>query len=211
MNSLREQADYVLNSGGGVASLTDAQLLAVLVGERAAEKLMGSYGDLVSMSRATEGGLIAKAGPALGRRVYVALRLSMRRSESRAQILNPESMYDLFKHIAQEPREVLLVAALDTRLRPIAVTKLYQWTIDSSVVRIAEIMRFLVDKNARGLAMAHNHPSGDPSPPTEDIRLTYDVKKACELMGFNFVDHVIVSGFPHIGKLFYSLREGGHV
>jgi DNA repair protein RadC len=82
---------------------------------------------------------------------------------------------------------------------------LYRGTINSSVVRVAEIFREAVRLNAVAIIVAHNHPSGDPEPSPEDIRVTGQLRRAGELMGIHLLDHIVV------GKdCWTSLKEKGY-
>ena len=97
-----------------------------------------------------------------------------------------------------------VVLYLDTRNRVVDQETLYKGTLNASMVRIAEVFRGAVRRNCASIVVAHNHPSGDPSPSPEDIALTRKLVEAGKLMDVEVLDHVVVGR----GQ-FVSLRERG--
>jgi DNA repair protein RadC len=78
----------------------------------------------------------------------------------------------------------------------------YVGTINSSQVRVAEIFREAIRQNAVGIIVAHNHPSGDPTPSNEDVTVTTELIEAGKLLGIDLLDHLVIGH----GR-FVSLRE----
>ncbi len=113
-----------------------------------------------------------------------------------AAYLSPE-MIDL-------PQEQLKVVILNTKHRVIAVQMVYQGTINSINVRLADCFREPVTRGAAAIILCHNHPSGDPAPSPEDIKLTQDAGQAGALLGIDVLDHIIVGREGYV-----SLRERG--
>jgi len=104
-------------------------------------------------------------------------------------------------NLAQEQVRVVL---LDSKNRVIGTSLLYQGGVNATVIRPADCFREAVRLGAPALILMHNHPSGDPTPSPEDVRLTTEVAKAGDLLGIDVLDHVVV------GKQGYvSLREQG--
>ena len=91
---------------------------------------------------------------------------------------------------------------LDTRNRVLDVVMVYQGSVSTAVARMAELFRDAVVANAPGIVLVHNHPSGDPSPTEDDIRMTTDAARAGQLLGIELLDHVILGW----GR-FVSLKE----
>ena len=91
--------------------------------------------------------------------------------------------------LAQEQVRVLL---LDHRNRVVAQRVVYQGNAYSSVVRPAEVLRPAVVAAVPHIIIAHNHPSGDPSPSPDDIRVTKDLAEAAKLLGVELLDHVVI-------------------
>lgn len=104
--------------------------------------------------------------------------------------------------LAQEQLRVML---LDTKNRLVATQLVYQGGLNSIVVRLGDCFREAVRVNAAAILFVHNHPSSDPTPSTEDIRVTRDAAQAGELLGIDLLDHVIVGGHGE----FVSLRQRG--
>jgi len=69
-----------------------------------------------------------------------------------------------------------------------------------------EILKPAILSNSAGIILSHNHPSGDPSPSQEDIRLTEGLSKACEILGIKLLDHVIIG---ELGS--YSFKSAGRL
>lgn len=109
-------------------------------------------------------------------------------------------------------RETMFVLLLNTRRRVIAWQKLSVGTLDTLLVHPRDIFRLAIVANAAAIVLAHNHPSGDPSPSEADIRVTRDLIKAGQLLKIEVLDHVIVgSPGPMVtGRGYSSLRELGY-
>ncbi len=80
----------------------------------------------------------------------------------------------------------------------------YQGTVNSSVVRAAEVFRPAVSRTCPAIVVIHNHPSGDPTPSPEDIRATEQLRKAGEVLDIELLDHIVVGQHR-----FVSLKERG--
>lgn len=102
-------------------------------------------------------------------------------------------------------QEQLRVVILNTKNRVLATGLVYQGGLNATVVRLADCFREAVACGAAGIILVHNHPSGDPRPSPEDIRLTNEAAKVGELLGIELVDHLVIgSDGRHT-----SLRERG--
>jgi len=100
-------------------------------------------------------------------------------------------------------REEFWVATLNTKHRVMGLHRLYVGTINLVHIRIAEVFRPAVEQNALAILIAHNHPSGDPSPSQEDVELTRKIRLAGEILEVELIDHIII-GSP---RQWVSLRE----
>lgn len=101
-------------------------------------------------------------------------------------------------------QEQLRVVLLDSGNRVIATSLVYQGGLNSTVIRLGDCFREAVARGAAAVVLVHNHPSGDPTPSTEDVRLTADAARAGDLLGVELVDHVVIGRLEHV-----SLREQG--
>jgi len=110
----------------------------------------------------------------------------------------------LAPHFAHLERESLVVALLSRKHRLTAVVPVYMGNVAGTSVRIAELFTEAVRRNASGILLAHNHPSGDPSPSADDIRTTKDAAAAGRLLGIEVVDHLVFGA----GRWVSLQREG---
>ena len=102
-------------------------------------------------------------------------------------------------------REIFVAVALDARNRAIGSNIVSVGTLTTSLVHPREIFKFAILAGAATIALAHNHPSGDPTPSKEDVDLTRRMVQAGELVGIEVIDHVILA----LGGEWESLRERG--
>ena len=122
------------------------------------------------------------------------------------QVRCPEDIADLLApEMEALPQEQLRVVLLDTRNRVLDEVMIYQGSVHTAAVaRMAELLRDAVIANAPNIVLVHNHPSGDPSPSPEDVKLTKDAAQAAQLLSIDILDHVIIGD----GR-FVSLKEQG--
>jgi DNA repair protein RadC len=151
---------------------------------------------------------ILKAALELGRRVGTET------TAARIKISTPGDVYALLRHRAVTlGREVFWVLLLDAKnalkCQPIDVTA---GILDASLVHPREVFREAVRSAAAAVVLAHNHPSGDPAPSAEDLRITRQLVEAGGVVDIKVLDHVIVGrcGTPHPDG-YLSLREAGLV
>lgn len=94
--------------------------------------------------------------------------------------------------LARREQEELHVAVVDGRNGLLAFNQVYVGTATGTSVRIAELLRPVVERGGVGFALVHNHPSGDPEPSEEDLRLTAEVVAAARLLDLEFLDHLVI-------------------
>ncbi len=104
---------------------------------------------------------------------------------------------DVFSDIATFDREVLIAGAIDTQLRLVCWNLLAVGRSDLLVMRIGDAFAGAIRSAASGIFLVHNHPSGSLEASDEDLRLTREVAEAGLLLGYNLVDHVIISRLGH--------------
>ncbi len=85
-----------------------------------------------------------------------------------------------------------MVVALTTRRAVIAVETLYVGTIDTILIRPAEVFRSAIRVNAAAIVVAHSQPSGDPEPSKEDVRITRELITAGRMLDMDVLDHLVV-------------------
>lgn len=199
----------------GTESLSNTELLALLLGTGEApglaQALLNSFGSLHQLARASQAQLrrIHGIGEAQAGRLLAFLELSCRlqapAAEEKVRITSPADGANLLlprlRHLEQEELHVIM---LDTRNRVLATQLIYRGSLNTSVVRIGEIFRAAIEASAAALIVAHNHPSGDPSPSPEDVGVTRNIVEAGKLLSVEVLDHLIIGN----GR-FTSLKERG--
>jgi DNA repair protein RadC len=124
------------------------------------------------------------------------------------KISSPDSAKELARHfIGDEDREVFLVMCLNTKNQIIAVHRCHIGAIDASLVHPREVFKSCILNNSKSLIVAHNHPSQDISPSTEDFKVTDRLKSAGDILGIELLDHLIVNDKGD----YYSFREKGRL
>ena len=112
----------------------------------------------------------------------------------------------VFKGESDLDVEQAWVLLLNQNFKLIKAERLSGGGITETAVDVRQIMKMAVLNNATVVALAHNHPSNNPHPSSDDDRITQRVKKACEIMRLNFLDHVIVTD----GR-YYSYHDQGRL
>jgi DNA repair protein RadC len=103
-------------------------------------------------------------------------------------------------------KEHFMVLLLDSRNRVMSESQISQGTLTASLVHPREVFRPAVSAAAAAVVLVHNHPSGDPAPSAEDLRVTRRLVEAGEIVGIRVVDHVVVAEHG-----FYSFQENGQL
>ena len=98
--------------------------------------------------------------------------------------------------------EQMRILVLDTKNRVVENISRYQGTVNSSVLRAAEVYRPAVIRNCPAIIICHNHPSGDPTPSPEDISVTQQLVAAGQHLDIELVDHLVIGN-----QRFVSLKE----
>ncbi|MFS0567533.1 JAB domain-containing protein, partial [Brevibacillus invocatus] len=104
-------------------------------------------------------------------------------------------------------REAFLLLCLSTKNEPVAIHLVSVGSLDSSIVHPREVFKAAILSNCSSVIVAHNHPSGDPTPSREDIEVTKRLQEAGELLGIPVLDHIILG---HEGA-YVSLKEKGYM
>ena len=110
------------------------------------------------------------------------------------------------EQIGDFDREVILAIAMDAHHNVNATSMVHIGTANESVADTSDILRVALYSSSRNLIIAHNHPSGDPSPSAEDKALTRRLKEAAALLNINLLDHVIIGNERH-----YSFADEGQL
>jgi DNA repair protein RadC len=209
-----ERPLYRLKQHGGDA-LANSELLALVLGTSEApglaEELLAAFGSLPRLARASKAQLtrIRGIGEAQAGRLLAILELSRRLqipAEDQPSITSPADAANLLSpRLAHLDQEELHVVVLDTRNRVMSIQAVYRGSLNTSVVRVAELFRPAVEAPGAAIIIAHNHPSNDPSPSPEDVNVTRQIVQAGKLLDIPLLDHIVIGG----GGRFVSLKERG--
>ena len=116
----------------------------------------------------------------------------------------PETVAEVCGDMPALLQEQLRVLVLNTKSELLEAVTVYQGTVNTASVRVAEILRPVIVRGAPYFIVVHNHPSGDPCPSGSDTRVTRKVRTAAEYHDIDLYDHVIVAR-----RGFVSLRQRG--
>lgn len=197
---VREQPVSRVTQDSDACSL--AELLAVIIGGssqiEAAERLLAQFGSIQKIAQAHVHEIAGipgvsnltavrlKAALALGRKLLQPEneRIVIHSPGDAAQVLIPI--------LAHREQEYLVVMPLDTRHHVLDVCEVYHGSLNSSMVRIGELFKPALQRNAASILIAHNHPSTDPSPSPEDIQMTRAMVQAGKLLDVLVLDHLVI-------------------
>lgn len=183
-----------------------------------ANHLLKAFGTLDNLARATLEDLQRIKG--IGRDKAIALQSAFTLARRMAKELRQESpVLDTPERIADMLREenrmydveYLQIVLLNTRRRLIRVEKISQGTLDTLLVHPREVFRPAISAGASAIVLAHNHPSGDPTPSEADVKVTRDLIRAGQVLKIEVLDHVIFGRKTQDrDKDYVSLRELGY-
>lgn len=105
----------------------------------------------------------------------------------------PDDAFDFFRGFLEDAdREQFMAMYLNTKNRPNAISTISIGTLSTSSVHPREVFKAAILSNSAAIILAHNHPSGDPTPSREDLDVTKRLMQAGEIVGIQILDHVIV-------------------
>lgn len=203
----------------GASALSNVELVAILLrtgmeGESVLEmatRLLSRFRGLGGIARATFNELCREKGisEAKACQVLAALELGRRlvslQPEDRPTIRSPRDVANLLMgEMGFLEREHLRVVLLNTRNQVMGISEIYVGNVSGAVVRAAEVLRPAVMENCSSIILVHNHPSGDPMPSADDVRVTEQVVEAGKLLDIEVLDHIILGQ-----QRFLSLKERG--
>ena len=111
---------------------------------------------------------------------------------------SPQQVFEMFRDLVLETKEHFLCLHLDGKNRIICLDRVSVGSLNQSVVHVREVLKSALLSSAAAILLIHNHPSGDPSPSTEDLIITKRLKEAGELIGIPVIDHIIVGDDQYV-------------
>ena len=204
----------------GTEALSDAELLAILIGKGSAKEdavslmkriLADCKNNLNTLGKRSIHELCQYNGIGEAKAITILAacelgkRRQMERPEERPDLGTATRIYNHMHPIMQDlDVEEFWVLLMNQHYRLIKKLRISHGGITETAVDIRIIIKEAVLANATILAVCHNHPSGNLSPSSQDEHLTKDIKRACELMRIHFLDHVIITDGQY-----YSYHEQG--
>lgn len=204
----------------GVQALTDAELLAILLRTGTAQKSAlaiakeltadgGLYRRLARVSNLNELMQIKGLGQAKAATLLAALEIGRRIASAspldKIHISCPQDCAAfLMPRLRYAMKEQFLVILLNSKNKVIGTELVSEGTLTNSVVHPREVFLPAILQHAAAVCVAHNHPSGDPSPSREDRNLTEALLAAGKTLGIPLLDHVIIGD-----GAYYSFQEDG--
>ena len=201
----------------GPQALSNSELLAILLRTgttrdnviELASKLLAKYGGLNGLMRVdfselcNEHGLGEAKTSQLKAGLEIGRRLGMQQPDEKYQIKSPADAANLvMMEMTYLDHEQIRILILDNKNRVVENITRYQGTVNSSVLRAAEIFRPAIIRNCPAVIVCHNHPSGDPTPSPEDITVTEQLVAAGIHLDIELVDHLVIGNHR-----FVSLKE----
>lgn len=189
--------------GEGADACDDDELLAILLGtgpaaRRTAHRLIERFGTLADVMRADPlelrvAGLPPASAPRLPAALELGRRVARRPVEGPWLVRTPgDAAEPLLDAMGSLEREELRVLLLDAKNVVVAERTVYRGNLAGSSVRVGEVYRDAVRRCAAAVVVAHNHPSGDPSPSGEDLRITTELAEAGRLLDIELLDHLVI-------------------
>jgi DNA repair protein RadC len=201
----------------GAGALSTAELLAIVLrggvqGENVvnlATRLLATNGGLSGLAKASFSELQGTrgVGPAKVTQIKAAFELGRRllvaSPEDRPQIRSPADAANLVMlEMGLLDQEHLRLILLDTKNRVLEMPTVYIGNLNTSVIRVGELFRHALRANCASMIVVHNHPSGDPTPSPEDVRVTERIVEASKLLDVDVLDHIVIGR-----QRFVSLKE----
>ncbi len=204
----------------GPSSLSNAELLSIIlksgsVAENAinlSQRVLSQF-DLKQLSAVDATQLMKIHGIKSGKAVQIvacfelARRLETFDGQSKLKINSPEDVYRrLYPAMRESKKEHFVELCLDTKNQVIREDTISIGSLNANIVHPREVFRTALIESAAHIIVAHNHPSGDPTPSREDIDITKKLVETGKIMGIDVLDHVIIGDCRH-----FSMKEAGNI
>ncbi|MBA7686637.1 hypothetical protein ES703_95088 [subsurface metagenome] len=198
----------------GVEALSAAEILALILGRGVAgesvtvtvQRLLFQFGNLKGMAGASVEELSQVKGIGLAKAAQIKAAFELaNRLEGYAEVgkkplvKTPDDVVGLVRgRLKGKKKEHFLAILLDTRGRLIKLSEISVGSLDGSIVHPREVFKEAISASAASVIFVHNHPSGDPTPSEDDIKLTKRLAEAGEIMGIDVFDHIIIGDKEHL-------------
>jgi len=171
-----------------------------------AQKLLSQFGNLKNLASASIEELrqIKGIGPAKAAQIRAAFELSKRLEDLPGEAANitvksPEDVIKTARTLLKgKKKEHFLILCLDTRNHLIKTNVVSIGSLDCSIVHPREVFKEAISSSASSVIFIHNHPSGDPTPSDDDIKMTKRLIEAGEIIGIDVLDHIVICDREHL-------------
>ncbi len=204
----------------GASALSEVELLAILLGTGTAKKsalelaheVLAKFEDIAALSAAKPGDLrkLVGVGPGKAAQILAGVELGRRvigsQRKPRASLSSAKDASDYLSAILKGlSKEHFVVLYLDAKNKLLGRERVSVGTLDSAHAHPREVFGEAVAAHAKSVIVAHNHPSGDPTPSKDDKEITRRLQAAGKVLGIELLDHIIVGNEKCV-----SMREEGH-
>jgi DNA repair protein RadC len=204
----------------GASALSDSELLAIILrtGSKKenvinlSQRILGEYNiKQLSQINLTQlmkiHGIKESKAAQISACFEIARRLESFNNVEKPKISSPEDVYRrLFPRMREQKKEMFIELCLDTKNQILKEEVISVGSLNANVVHPREVFKLALTESAAHLIVAHNHPSGDPTPSREDIEITKKLVETGNIMGITVLDHVIIGDGRH-----FSMKEAGHI
>lgn len=218
------QRPYEKSLSDGVGALSDSELLAVILrsGTQGTNVVSLANQIIKNMEETSYPGLTGllhisvedlMKTPGIGKVKAIQLkcigelskRIACTAAKGQLNFQNPSSIAGYYmERLRHEEQELMLVMMLDTRNHLLGEQMLTRGTVNATLITPREVFVEALRRHATGLILVHNHPSGDPSPSSNDREVTARIYQAGELLGIRLLDHVVIGDH----RYFSFMEEG---
>lgn len=137
----------------------------------------------------------------------IAKRVQISKINDKKKITSPEDIYEYFSvFLKEEKQEVFMVVFLNIKSHIIKYEKMFVGGINSSLIDVNLIFKKAISYGASKIICIHNHPSGDPTPSTQDILVTKKILKVGDIVDVQVLDHIIIGNMSYI-----SLKKESYI
>lgn len=203
----------------GPDNLSIQEVLALVIGRgipgksvmTIAQELISRFGNVQAINRATleELSQIKGIGIAKAAQIKASFELGRREKveadEENFDVKSPEAVFKLISSsIKDKAREHFKLILLNSRNKKIGISSISTGTLTTSLVHPREVFKEALAHSAASVILSHNHPSGDPEPSEDDLKITRKLVESGKILGVEVLDHIIIGN-----DKFYSFREKG--
>jgi DNA repair protein RadC len=203
----------------GAEALSAQEILALILGSGAgesvmvtAQRLLSQFGNLAGIAAASieELSKVKGIGVAKATKIKASCELANRLNggsevADKPKVKSPADIAGLVGNkLRNKQKEHFLAILLDTRNQVFKISEISVGSLDTNIVHPREVFKEVIAGSAASIIFAHNHPSGDCTPSTDDIELTKRLYQAGKIIGIDILDHIIIGNKNHL-----SLKSEG--